>query len=193
MPPPASFSPNIVRFKGFNSDTVEGRRLWDQVSQRMNWFAGSATPDEAVRFGKPQIIPPRLGQGAFRLVVTDAYRRRCAVTGERTLPVLDAAHIHPYSEGGPYRVSNGLLLRRDLHKLFDDGYVTVSLDLRFEVSRRIRDDYENGREDGLENEYFCRSDTPTAASDGCLHTSYTGHGRHQTGGGQVGRSHALPG
>ncbi|MDE0241330.1 MAG: HNH endonuclease [bacterium] len=145
MPPPTSFSPNIVRFKGFDTDTFEGRRLWDQVSQRMNWFAGSATPDEAVRFGKPRIIPTRLGQGAFRLVVTDAYQRRCAVTGERTLPVLDAAHIHPYSEGGPHSVSNGLLLRRDLHKLFDDGYVTVAPDLRFEVSRRIRDDYENGR------------------------------------------------
>lgn len=64
MPPPKSFSPNIVRFKGFDTDTVEGRRLWDQVSQRMNWFAGSATPEEAVRFGKPQIIQPRLGQGA---------------------------------------------------------------------------------------------------------------------------------
>ena len=37
----------------------------------------------------------RLGHGAFRLLVTDAYQRRCAVTGERTLPVLDAAHIRP--------------------------------------------------------------------------------------------------
>ena len=145
MPLPDSFSPNIVVSKSFDTDDAEGRVLWDQVSQRMSWFAESSRRIEAVRFGRPQIIQPRLGQGGFRLVVTDAYRRRCAVTGERTLPVLDAAHIHPYSEGGPHRVSNGLLLRRDLHKLFDDGYVTVSPDLRFEVSRRIRDDYENGR------------------------------------------------
>ena len=144
MPLPDSFSPNIVTSKSFDTDDAEGRALWDQVSQRMGLFAGSGLPEEA-RFGKPQIIQPRLGQGAFRLVVTDAYQRRCAVTGERTLPVLDAAHIHPYSEGGPHSVSNGLLLRRDLHKLFDDGYVTVSPDLRFEVSHRIRDDYENGR------------------------------------------------
>ena len=146
MPPPESFSPNIVTSKSFDTDDAEGRALWDQVTERMGLFAGSGLPDEDARFGKPQIIQPRLGQGAFRLVVTDAYQRRCAVTGERTLPVLDAAHLHPYSEGGPHRVSNGLLLRRDLHKLFDDGYVTVSPDLRFEVSRRIRDDYENGRE-----------------------------------------------
>ena len=145
MPPPDSFSPNIVTSKSYDTSDADGRALWDQVIERMGLFAGSGLPEENARFGKPQIIQPRLGQGAFRVVVTDAYRRRCAVTGERTLPVLDAAHIHPYSEGGPHRVSNGLLLRRDLHKLFDDGYVTVSPDLRFEVSRRIRDDYENGR------------------------------------------------
>lgn len=145
MPPPASFAPQIVTSKSFDTDDAEGRSLWHQVNQRMNWFATSARRVEGARFGKPQIIEPRLGQGAFRLVVTDAYQRRCAVTGERTLPVLDAAHIHPYSEGGPHRVSNGLLLRRDLHKLFDDGYVTVSPDLRFAVSHCLRDDYENGR------------------------------------------------
>lgn len=145
MPLPDSFSPNIVTSKSFDTDDVEGRALWDQVIERMGLFAGSGLPEEEARFGKPQIIRPRLGQGAFRLVVTDAYQRRCAVTGERTLPVLDAAHIHPYSEGGPHRVSNGLLLRRDLHKLFDDGYVTVTPDHCFEVSRRIREDYENGR------------------------------------------------
>jgi len=41
---------------------------------------------------------------------------------------------------------NGLLLRSDLHKLFDRGYVTVSPDLRFVVSRRIREEFENGRD-----------------------------------------------
>ena len=66
--------------------------------------------------------------------------------GERTLPVLEAAHIKPYSESGPHLVSNGLLLRSDLHILFDEGYVTVNEDLRVEVSERIREQYENGRE-----------------------------------------------
>ena len=47
------------------------------------------------------ILPgPRLGQGGFRVLVTDTYRRRCAVTGERTLPVLQAAHIRPVTAGG---------------------------------------------------------------------------------------------
>jgi putative restriction endonuclease len=98
------------------------------------------------RWGEPALIHPRLGQGAFRIIVTDNYARRCAVTGERTLPALDAAHIRPYADHGEHEPSNGLLLRRDIHSLFDRGYVTVTPARRFEVSRRIRDEFENGRD-----------------------------------------------
>ena len=89
---------------------------------------------------------PRLGQGAFRVLVADAYLRRCAITGERTLPALEAAHIRPYTDEGPHLVSNGMLLRSDLHHLFDQGYLTVTLDFRVEVSRCIREEFENGRD-----------------------------------------------
>jgi len=68
------------------------------------------------------------------------------VTGERTLPALDAAHIRPYGEGGEHSVANGLLLRRDIHCLFDLGYVTVTPDHKFQVSSRIREEFENGRD-----------------------------------------------
>lgn len=85
-------------------------------------------------------------KGTFRLLVTDAYDRRCTITGERTLPVLDAAHIKPYSVSGPHSIDNGLLLRSDLHTLFDRGYVTVDSGGRVRVSRRIREAWENGRD-----------------------------------------------
>jgi putative restriction endonuclease len=78
--------------------------------------------------------------------VTDTYQRRCTITGERTLPVLQAAHIRPYAAGGPHEVTNGLLLRSDLHTLFDRGYVTITPEYRLEVSRRIRQEFENGRD-----------------------------------------------
>ena len=97
------------------------------------------------RYGEPQLIRPRLGQGSFRVLVTDLYGRRCAVTQERTLPALEAAHIRPYSDGGEHSPRNGLLLRRDIHRLFDTGYVTVTPELDFEVSPRIREEFENGR------------------------------------------------
>jgi putative restriction endonuclease len=60
--------------------------------------------------------------------------------------VLEAAHIKPYSLEGPHQVDNGVLLRRDLHTLFDRGYVTVTPGRELEVSRRIKEDWENGRE-----------------------------------------------
>jgi predicted restriction endonuclease len=83
----------------------------------------------------------------FRILVTDAYTRRCAITGERTLPVLEAAHIKPYSLAKRHEVPNGLLLRADLHKLFDGGYLTVDpKDRRIVVSKRIREEFENGRD-----------------------------------------------
>ena len=61
------------------------------------------------------------------------------------MPALDAAHIRPYGEGGPHDVSNGLLLRADVHRLFDKGYVTVDPDLRLVVSPRLKTEFHNGR------------------------------------------------
>ena len=81
------------------------------------------------------------------MIVTDVYERRCTITGERPLPVLEAAHIKPYGLGGPHASENGLLLRSDLHTLFDPGYVTVDADqLKVVISNRIREEFENGRD-----------------------------------------------
>ena len=77
--------------------------------------------------------------------MTDAYRRRCAVTWERSLPALEAAHIRAHAAEGPNRTRNGLLLRADIHRLFDDGHVTVDPDLRFVVSPKLHEEFENGR------------------------------------------------
>lgn len=92
------------------------------------------------------IVMPRLGQGAFRVIVTDLYKRRCALTNSHVLHVLDAAHIQPYSEGGTHSPSNGLLLRQDVHTLFDRGYLTVTPDYHVEVSCRLKDEFDNGKE-----------------------------------------------
>lgn len=136
---PSSWSRNIVSFKTYTTADADGVALWEAVSERL----AARHADE--RYGAPHLIRPRLGQGAFRVLVTDVYRRRCAVTLERTLPALEAAHIRPYGDGGAHEARNGLLLRRDIHSLFDAGYVTVTPDLRFEVSRRIREEFNNGK------------------------------------------------
>ena len=145
IPVPASWSPNIVAFKTYNTGNAEGQALWEDVNDRLSRRPFPGMAEEQARFGEPHLIRPRLGQGAFRVLVTDIYGRRCAVTRERTLPALEAAHIRPYDDGGAHEARNGLLLRRDIHSLFDAGYVTVTPDLDFEVSRRIRQEFDNGK------------------------------------------------
>jgi putative restriction endonuclease len=153
---PPGFSLNIVQEKGYDSeDGLNGKVLWEGITERLatraaaDFDLGPATVAaiENARYGEPVLVRPRLGQGIFRVIVTDAYERRCTITGERTLPVLDAAHIKPYSSGGPHQPENSLLLRSDLRTLFDQGYVTVDADqLRVVVSNRIREEFENGRD-----------------------------------------------
>lgn len=142
---------SIQRGKGYSLVEEPGRSLWEQVMARVSAKGADVrqqaeTVTQAERFGKPLLVNPRLGQGSFRVIVTDAYQRRCAITGEKVLPVLEAAHIRPYGEGGEHRVDNGLLLRSDLHTLFDRGYVTVTDQYRVEVSRRLKTDFDNGEE-----------------------------------------------
>lgn len=142
IPVPEDWAPNIVQGKTYDLRSGLGQRLWDDVRV---WLQGSLIMDEPVEqpslYGTPTLVTPRLGQGTFRALVTDTYERRCAVTSEK---VLDAAHIRPVSEGGRHLVENGLLLRSDIHRLYDRGYVTVTPDQRFLVSRRLKDDFENG-------------------------------------------------
>ncbi len=146
---PRAWARNIVRGKTYDTSEPDGRALWDQVQLRL---AATAPANEALAaeaeapYGRRYLTRHRLGQGAFRVLVTDAYDRRCSVTGERTLPVLEAAHIRPHSLNGPNQVSNGLLLRSDLHILFDAGYLTVTPQHHVEVSKRIQEEYHNGRD-----------------------------------------------
>lgn len=80
-------------------------------------------PDERER--AIRAIRVRRGQPAFRSALMDAYGRRCAITGCAVEDVLEAAHIAPYLGGLTNHVSNGLLLRTDLHTLFDCGLLAI--------------------------------------------------------------------
>lgn len=148
IPAPTDWSKNIVRGKGYSAAQPEGQLLLDSVSERLRLLGEvSALPLPTDTTERPKHwVRGRLGQGAFRALVTDAYNRRCAISGERTLPALEAAHIMDYTESGPNRIENGLLLRSDIHKLFDAGYLTVTPERRILISRRIREEFENGKD-----------------------------------------------
>jgi len=153
IPSPTDFKAPTQVGKSYDMTSGTGLMLWREVSTRLEraevTSLGPATiaAKALARYGPPTVVTPRLGQGSFRLLVTDAYRYRCAMTSERTLPVLEAAHIRPFAKGGEHALSNGLLLRSDLHKLFDLGYVTVDpKEKKILVSDRIKAEFENGRE-----------------------------------------------
>jgi putative restriction endonuclease len=156
VPQPASWANAIVVGKRYDTDDVEGKRLWNQLQETTLQARGRLIGVEAPqmpyvvgdekRTGQPQLVFPRLGQGAFRIAVTDAYRRECALTNGRVLPALEAAHIKSWSEGGAHDVRNGLLLRRDIHRVLDAGYATFDEDHRFVVSDRVRTEFNNGEE-----------------------------------------------
>jgi putative restriction endonuclease len=146
---PESFKKNIVTGKIYDSDLEEGQQLVYQLQRKISPIATAVSEEliqEGLRYGNPLMVRPRLGQGGFRVLVTEGYQRRCALTGEKTLPVLEAAHIKPYAFQGPHRIQNGLLLRSDLHILFDQGYFTVTPDHHVLVSKRIREEFQNGKE-----------------------------------------------
>lgn len=153
IPAPGDWAINIVRGKRYDLAAGEGARILNacldiarrRVHPKSDLEEVHFTAEGAGRYGKAQLVMPRLGQGTFRMAVTDAYGRACAVTGEHSLPALDAAHIRPYKDGGVHDLANGLLLRTDIHRLFDKGYVTVTPEFKFEVGRRLKEDYENGR------------------------------------------------
>lgn len=150
IPIPSNWSQNIVKGKSYGTNEPIGAKVWQQVEERLGDLEhrqGELVIQEpSVQYGKTVEIRSRIGQGAFRAMVTTAYNRRCAITNEKTLPVLEAAHIKSYSKAGPNLTKNGLLLRSDMHILFDKGYLAVTDDHKVEVSRRIREEYENGRE-----------------------------------------------
>lgn len=157
IPTPSDWSRNIVQGKTYSMEFGVGLQLWQKVEQLLDKyrvFENTIYQTEQFnledsgqpRYGKEFLSKVRLGQGAFRVLVTDTYSRKCAISGEKTLPVLEAAHIKPYEKFGPHAVSNGLLLRSDIHKLFDKGYLTITPDYHIEVSPRIKEQFENGRD-----------------------------------------------
>jgi HNH endonuclease len=67
----------------------------------------------------------RRGQPGLRLRLLRAYDSRCAITLDGPPSVLEAAHLTPHSLSGVNRSTNALLLRADIHCLYDDGLIRI--------------------------------------------------------------------
>ncbi|GII75734.1 hypothetical protein Sru01_07160 [Sphaerisporangium rufum] len=162
--PPPDFAPNIVQGKGYDLATHPHAGYFEDLLLRLLGAPVEIDLSEpwhrdGPMFGDPRLAPRRLGQRSFQAVVLGAYHRRCAVTGEKIRPVLQAAHIRPVSAGGQHRLDNGLLLRSDVHTLFDRGYLAVDPQYRLRVSPRLREEFGNGEE------FYRRAGHPIAVPD----------------------------
>ncbi len=147
---PPGWHRNIQRGRSYDlREDADGRRLWELVVERMDAAAARSPLEPAIRdlpggYSDPLLQPRRLGQGTFRAMITDLYGRRCAITREKALPALEAAHIRPFSQRPEHEIRNGLLLRSDVHRLFDAGYSTVTPDYHVEASGSMRADFDDG-------------------------------------------------
>lgn len=148
---PPEFAKNIVQGKTYDLSHTPDLAYFNDLVGRVLGVSVEIDPTQpwhlsGPTFGDPRLARGRLGQQAFQAVVLNAYSGRCAVTGDKIRPVLQAAHIRPVAAGGEHRLDNGLLLRSDVHTLFDRGYVAVDLSHRLLVSPQLRQEFENGEE-----------------------------------------------
>lgn len=109
------------------------RYVADSSDEAINGSALLPLSLEDARRRIERAIVARQGANTFRTAVMIAFGGRCAVTGYDVSDGLEAAHIVPYRGVHTNAVTNGLLLRADLHTLFDRELIKVDADT-FEVS-----------------------------------------------------------
>jgi putative restriction endonuclease len=147
--PPPGFAPSIMQGKSYD---LADRSVAPYFDEQLQFLLGVSLELDLAQpwhrsgpvFGDPRLAPYRLGQQAFKAVVLDAYHRQCAITGTHIPPVFQAAHVRPVTEGGEHRLDNGLLLRSDVHIMFDQGYLGVDPQYRLRVSPQLREEFGNG-------------------------------------------------
>ncbi|GAB2481054.1 hypothetical protein GCM10027063_23980 [Promicromonospora xylanilytica] len=93
----------------------------EAIRTRVPAALATVTDFSAGKLSRTRLVIQRQGQSAFRDLLLKAYNGRCAVTGSDVPAALQAAHIERYDGASTNLVTNGLLLRADIHNLFDLG------------------------------------------------------------------------
>lgn len=129
------FSRFIVKIKYFNeADPLE--TLTNLPSRGFELL-----PTTLEKLKKSRLVTERKGQGNFRAIITRAYGNKCCITNESTPELVEAAHIQPYIDENSNHVKNGLLLRVDLHKLYDNGLLYIDDSFVIHISPEVKSEY----------------------------------------------------
>jgi hypothetical protein len=115
-------------------------RLQPILRQYLDMSPWTENPDGTDPAGgyRTSLGKTRLGQQRFREEMLDRFQNTCAFTGRQPPESLEAAHLYGYCKSPRHDLRGGLLLRRDLHSLFDRGLITVNTkNWTIEVSPRL--------------------------------------------------------
>ena len=136
--------PTLRGFTGYSQNSI--RRIeWDQFVSAIEATAGP-TALAPLTIAQSQIIggghtvrqvSVRIGQPAFRAELMNKHGSNCAFSGAAPAEALEACHLYSYAEIGRHDVEGGLLLRRDLHRLFDQGLLAVGADGTIDVAKSL--------------------------------------------------------
>ena len=130
----ASLTKLLSWYSGLASADGTPEPTQDSLEQVIDVARRAKSVEEEVML---RAIKTRRGQPEFRQALMSAYRGECCVTGCRVEEVLEAAHIVPHSSETDYSVANGLLLRADVHTLFDLRLVTIDESYRISISSAL--------------------------------------------------------
>ncbi|HTH12251.1 MAG TPA: HNH endonuclease [Acidovorax sp.] len=122
-PDAAATSSSGMMVRRISDPVAEAVKAISDAEERAGAFDAQSVDDARSRVFAA--IVRRRGQRSFREALLKAYSGACAITGCTVPLILEAAHVHPYMGDHTNVVSNGLLLRADIHTLFDLGLITV--------------------------------------------------------------------
>jgi putative restriction endonuclease len=129
------FSRFIVKIKYYNAnDPLE-------IATQSTLKEFELLPTTIEKLKKSRLVTERKGQGNFRAIITTAYSNKCCITSETTPELLEAAHIQPYFDENSNHVKNGLLLRVDLHKLYDNGLLYIDESFKIYISPEVKSEF----------------------------------------------------
>jgi len=119
------------------TDLIKGDDIEKEVNQKTNYVTNTikqTSGGSAMRLTKV-----RIGQGAFRRNLLEKFKNCCAITGLSPEQSLEAAHLYSYAGLDRHEEGGGLLLRRDVHRLFDLGLILINpRTLKISVSETLR-------------------------------------------------------
>ncbi|MFN4247516.1 MAG: HNH endonuclease [Flavipsychrobacter sp.] len=124
------FAEQIVKIKYFNTYNP-----FDIEQNQQSNYQIVSEPKEEYK----TLTNSRKGQSSFKGKILKSYNNRCCISGESCPELLEAAHIQQYLNSSSNHIQNGLLLRVDLHRLFDCGLLLIDPDYRVKISSILKD------------------------------------------------------